>query len=176
MQQTKKGFTLIELLVVIAIIGILSAIGLVSLNGAREKARDAQRKSDLAQIKTALVLFYDDNSSHYPSIAAADTALSLASGATHDKLVTEYLSRMPVDPQNDGTYFPRYISNDTTGTANNAASTFAIYNNLEAGGATKVYILNEAGFGGEKTRDAQGYTCGNTATFLKVCDPDPTST
>ncbi|MFA6512309.1 MAG: prepilin-type N-terminal cleavage/methylation domain-containing protein, partial [Patescibacteria group bacterium] len=35
MTNQKKGFTLIELLVVIAIIGILSAIGLVSLNGAR---------------------------------------------------------------------------------------------------------------------------------------------
>lgn len=175
MQQTKKGFTLIELLVVIAIIGILSAIGLVSLNGAREKARDAQRKSDLAQIKTALVLFYDDNSSRYPSVVTnVDTAVTLASGATHDKLVTEYLSRMPVDPQNDATYFPRYISNDATGTANNAATTFAVYNMLEAGGATKVYILNEAGFGGEKTRDAQGYTCGATATLLKVCDQDPT--
>ncbi|MFH0952283.1 MAG: type II secretion system protein [Patescibacteria group bacterium] len=63
---TKKGFTLIELLVVIAIIGILSAIGLVSLNGAREKARDAQRLNDLAQYRTAVQLYYDDNNFKYP--------------------------------------------------------------------------------------------------------------
>lgn len=37
----RPGFTLIELLVVIAIIGILSAIGLVILNGARERVPDA---------------------------------------------------------------------------------------------------------------------------------------
>lgn len=71
--RNKKGFTLIELLVVIAIIAILSAIGLVALNGAREKARDAQRRSDLAQIRTALNLFYDDYSG-YPGLTAPNAA------------------------------------------------------------------------------------------------------
>ncbi|PIS41232.1 MAG: hypothetical protein COT25_04205 [Candidatus Kerfeldbacteria bacterium CG08_land_8_20_14_0_20_42_7] len=75
--QTKKGFTLIELLVVIAIIAILSAIGLVALNGAREKARDAQRRSDIAQIRTALSLYYDDNGSTYPVTVTGDTVTSV---------------------------------------------------------------------------------------------------
>ena len=50
--MTKKGFTLIELLVVIAIIGMLSSLAIVSLNTARNKARDAQVKSDLSQFRT----------------------------------------------------------------------------------------------------------------------------
>lgn len=54
------GFTLIELLVVIAIIGVLSTIVLASLKSARERARDANRLSDLKQIETALSLYYND--------------------------------------------------------------------------------------------------------------------
>lgn len=59
-----KGFTLIELLVVIAIIGLLSSIVLVSLNSARQKARDARRLIDMKQIQLALALYYDSNDSY----------------------------------------------------------------------------------------------------------------
>ena len=54
------GFTLIELLVVIALIGILSTLLLANFNAARQRSRDAQRKSDLRNIQTALRLYYND--------------------------------------------------------------------------------------------------------------------
>jgi prepilin-type N-terminal cleavage/methylation domain-containing protein len=39
----RRAFTLVELLVVIAIIGLLSTVAVVSLAGARSKARDVKR-------------------------------------------------------------------------------------------------------------------------------------
>jgi len=64
--KNKFGFTLIELLVVIAIIGILSSVVLASLNGARKKARDSRRVSDIGQLKLALELYFDNNK-EYPT-------------------------------------------------------------------------------------------------------------
>ncbi|MFH1180803.1 MAG: type II secretion system protein [bacterium] len=52
--KKQKAFTLIELLVVIAIIGVLASIVTVSMGGARAKARDAQRISDVKNLSTIL--------------------------------------------------------------------------------------------------------------------------
>jgi prepilin-type N-terminal cleavage/methylation domain-containing protein len=91
----KRGFTLIELLVVIAIIGMLTSIVLVSMGGARKKARDARRQSDLRQVATAMEMAYDDGSAEcggmdtYLTSAAAPTKICPTSG--------QYLNPFPAN-------------------------------------------------------------------------------
>jgi prepilin-type N-terminal cleavage/methylation domain-containing protein len=111
----RKGFTLIELLVVIAIIGILSAVGLIALNGAREKARDSKRKSDLNSIRTGLALYYDTANAYPVSGTTPAASVVWAGGGTAPpaatwesatngthiaaNLVPEYVGALPKPPR-----------------------------------------------------------------------------
>jgi len=110
-----KGFTLIELLVVIAIIGILATIILVSMGGARGKARDARRESDVRQIALAMEMYYDDVS-HYLTNA----------GPAVPGSISTYLNQTPKDPQ-DPT--KTYVWKDNT--ANDQK--YCVYAALESG-------------------------------------------
>lgn len=90
-----RGFTLIELLVVAAIIGILSTFLLVNFIGIRERARDAQRKSDLRQIQSALELYRADQGSYLLTAAFPSCGSALTGGSPP----TTYMQKVPCDPK-----------------------------------------------------------------------------
>src|ERR1043166_8741340 len=91
------AFTLIELLVVMAIIGLLAALLLPSLVGAKERTRRVNCKNSERQFVLAIHLFGDDNEQQVPSGAANppfgpnDDHLPVISNATSNSLI-QYLS------------------------------------------------------------------------------------
>jgi len=118
MIKQNKGFTLIELLVVISLIGILATLVIANMNSARERARDATRKSDLRNIQTALRLYYNDIG-RYPAGASTLTACgtvatpvtcSYGSNWTRNSIV--YMNILPGDPLSTQSYVYTYINDD----------------------------------------------------------------
>lgn len=107
-----QGFTLIELLIVIAIIGILAGLLFSNFTGARERARDTQRKSDLRAMKQALVLYSNDHNGNFPLASSTGLILGCDSAATAacdwggtfsgGNPPTIYMGKLPKDPLDDG--------------------------------------------------------------------------
>tara|TARA_B100002051_G_C16744745_1_gene646738 strand:- start:6073 stop:6804 length:732 start_codon:yes stop_codon:yes gene_type:complete len=107
-----KGFTLAELLVVIAVISILSSFIFVNVSDSRASARDAQRKSDLRELQSAIELYRLDNGT-YPSgcNGYTDSLTPVFSGEPDGAhpcplgdpeyiigLAPEYIRKLPNDP------------------------------------------------------------------------------
>lgn len=111
-KNSKSGFTLIELMVVIAIIALMFGVVISSANFLRTASGDAKRKSDLAELQSALQNYYADQN-YYPHSQAngfktsgssispnLTSAIGIASPAPSPAPPTKtYLREVPVDPE-----------------------------------------------------------------------------
>lgn len=96
--QQISGFTLVELLVVIGIIALVMVAVFPNFTGARQRARDNQRKIDLKNIQSAIELYKSDQN---PPVFPASLAVSLcgtcwSSGASCTNNI--YMRKFPCDP------------------------------------------------------------------------------
>jgi general secretion pathway protein G len=150
LKKSIQGFTLIELLIVIAIIGVLATLLMVNFIGVRQRARDAQRKSDLRQVQSALEIYRSDNGS-YPASSITGAAYILAPNCGspiqslgNSTCTTTYMQKIPVDPGglitgifNGGNYY--YSSAGTT--------TYVLGTCLENGGDSQGVSTSPGGSG-----------------------------
>lgn len=127
-QSSKKGFTLIELLVVIAIISILTAFLMSNFVGVRQRGRDAERKSDLRQIQSALEMYRADQG-YYPDTSDLSTC-----GGQFVFGSTVYMQKIPCDPQSSSGNSVPYVYVATPTNCNNTSTyctNYTIYTCLE---------------------------------------------
>ncbi len=75
-----RGFSLIELLVVIGIVAMLISVTIPNLLGARQRAKDAKRKAETNQLKSALRLYYNDYNKYPAAVSVGIGKLNYIAG------------------------------------------------------------------------------------------------
>lgn len=99
--RKKNGFTLIELLVVIAIIGVLTTLGMISINTARQKSRDSKRWTEIRALQSALEICINEGGSPPDVTTATDWNDVLNMTCASGNPLGAYLvsNVMPMPPQ-----------------------------------------------------------------------------
>jgi general secretion pathway protein G len=138
--KVHSGFTLVELLVVIAILAVLGTGFLVMVNPVAQvqKAQDAHRKSDLAQVQRGLELYYHDFGQYPPSG-------TLVWGASWQP----YIALLPKDPNSAKQYV--YIS---------SGQAYYLYASLDRGS-----VDPQACNAGNRCANAGSASCGGVCNY-----------
>lgn len=172
-KKNGAGFTLIELLVVVAILGILAVGVMVLLNPVAQiqKSRDAQRKSDLAQIQKVLEQYYNDKGRYpfssdgfFSGSGACATVIPyrIAAVSSIDGCIdwgqvwTAYNTTLPIDPTSSSRNYVYFVSTD--------GQLYRLYANLERGSNDPQICKN---------LDANGECPGVSGMYIKSCGKTP---
>jgi type IV pilus assembly protein PilA len=83
-----SGFTLVELLVVMLILGLLAAIAIPSFFNQRDKARDADAKTQARTAQTAMETYATDHDGEYDSDTVDQTALEAIESTLADATIS----------------------------------------------------------------------------------------
>lgn len=90
----RSGFTLLELLIVVGIISLLVTLGTSIYSSAQRSSRDAKRKADLEEIRSALEMYRSENN-QYPTTAS----LTITNDCNPNSGIGTYLTAIPEDPR-----------------------------------------------------------------------------
>lgn len=182
MRRYTKGFTLVELLTVIAVIGTLATVLITVINPLDQiaKARDAQRKSDLAQIQRGLEQYYNDNGRYPPAstttmsspecrIINTTTSNPVNWGASYQP----YFQTLPIDPRsaNGRRYCYTTASNDQI---------YRLYTSLERGAKDSQACVTTPSCMSNPNQAAcqcasATFTCGSSGSTTFYCNYGVTS-
>jgi len=94
----RRGFTLLELLVSISIMAILLAVVSISTVSYLSSARDAERQSDLQNIKAAIEQYRIQNG-RYPNASCGSNCWSTEATTNFIEGLSSVLSPIPNDPR-----------------------------------------------------------------------------
>jgi len=86
--KSESGFTLVELLVVMLILGLLAAIAIPSFFNQRDKARDADAKTQARTAQTSMETYATDHNGEYDSGTVGQTELEAIEPTLADATIT----------------------------------------------------------------------------------------
>ncbi|MGB2786839.1 MAG: prepilin-type N-terminal cleavage/methylation domain-containing protein [Candidatus Saccharimonadaceae bacterium] len=108
--KKNSGFTIIEMLIIVIVIALLATIGVVSYSAAQMRARDTERKNDLASLRDSLQIYYSKYGNYLETASGCGTSnngegwVSQATGGSYSNSIVNclktagYLNSDIVDP------------------------------------------------------------------------------